>query len=129
EDRFVPRHAAVDRFAVRIEKKLRRIAALAGVRIPGAVDAVAVRLAGADVRQIAVPDVARHFGKVDAVLRAALIEEAQLDALGGLGKNGEVRAGAVVRGTEGIGGSGPELHDTEHGNGGASDGTPIALSK
>jgi hypothetical protein len=46
-----------------------------------------------------VPDVAVHLGHVQALLAAAAVEEAQLNALGHLGEEREVGADAVVSGT------------------------------
>ena len=44
-----------------------------------------------------------------ALLVAVVVEQAQLDLLGHLAEDREVRAGAVVRGPEGVGAAGPDL--------------------
>ena len=73
---------------------------MAVLRVVRAVHAVAVALAGLDAGQVAVPDEAVDLGQLDAGLGALVVDEAQLDPLGDLGEEGEVDAGAVVRGAE-----------------------------
>ena len=93
----VPPDLAVDRRGVGIEQQLARIAPQAVLRVVRAVDAVAVTLPVADPRQEAVPHVAVDLGHVQPLFRgAALVEQAQLDSLGYLGKQREVRPDAVV---------------------------------
>jgi hypothetical protein len=99
----VPPDLAVDRRGVGIEQHLGRIAPQAVLRVVRAVDAVAVTLPVADPRQEAVPHVAVDLGHVQPLFRgAALVEQAQLDSLGYLGKQREVRPDAVVGGAERI---------------------------
>jgi hypothetical protein len=62
---LVPRHVAFHGLAVGVEQQLRRGAALAAPRVVGAVDAVAIALAGADRGQVTMPDEAIDFGQVD----------------------------------------------------------------
>ena len=64
EQRLIPAQAAVDGLAVGVQQQLGRIAAVALLRIVGAGHAVGVALAGADGRQIAVPDEAVDLGEV-----------------------------------------------------------------
>ena len=109
EDRRVPVDLAVDGLGVRVEQQLVRVAAQALGGVVGAVHAEAVALAGVDAGQEGVPDVAVHLGEPDALLVALVVEEAQLDLLGHLAEDREVRAGAVVRGPEGVGAAGPDL--------------------
>jgi len=49
-------------------------------------------------------------GQADAPLVVVVVEQAQLDGLGNLGKDGEVRAHAVVDGPERVPVTGPYLH-------------------
>ena len=90
----------IDRLRVRVDQELRRVEAPAGLRIVGAVDAVAVTLAGADPREVAVPVERGALAELDAFLDAALAEEAQLDALRVLREQGEVRPVAIPLRTE-----------------------------
>ena len=110
EHRRVPVDLALDRLGVGVEQQLGRVAAMAGGRLVGAVDPEAVALARAHVGQVAVPAEGGHLGERDALLGSVVVEQAQLDAGGDLGEEGEVGAGAVVGGAEGEGLSGPESH-------------------
>ena len=65
---LVPLDAALDRLRVRVEQQLVRVEAVPVVGLVGAVDAVAVALAGADARQVAVPVVRGALGDLDALL-------------------------------------------------------------
>src|SRR5664280_1935952 len=60
--------------------------------------------------QVAVPDVAVHLRHRDAGLAAALPDQAQLDALGDLAEQPEVRARPVEGGAQGVGLAWPDLH-------------------
>ena len=86
------------------------------LRVPRAVHAVAVALAGLDRRDVAVPDVGVDLGDLEPGLdeRSRLVrvgvEEAQLDALGGLAEEGEVGAAAVECRPEGVGRPRPVLN-------------------
>ena len=64
----VPVDAALDRLGVGIDEQLDRVEAVALLGRVAAVDAVAVALAGADARQVAVPVVGRALDHVDALL-------------------------------------------------------------
>jgi hypothetical protein len=81
------------------------------LRLIRAMDPIAVELAGSRFGQVAVPDLIGLLGQADALQLAptATIEEAQLDGLGRLGEQGEVDAGAVVAGPQGVGASRPHL--------------------
>jgi hypothetical protein len=100
EHGVIPFDVAGDRFRVRVHEQLRRVAALAVRWIPGAVDAIAVLLPRAHARQAAVPAEGGFFGKRHAGLAVVLVEEAQFDALGDLGENGEVGTSSVPRRAE-----------------------------
>ena len=106
----VPSHLALDRLGVRVEQQLRRIAAMAGVRCPRSVDAVAVALPGFDVGHVRMPDVAVDLGERDTLLVAVGVEQAQLDAFGDLGEDREVGADAVVGRAEGVRPPRPQVH-------------------
>src|SRR5262249_23582830 len=80
EHGFAPLPVAVQRFRVRVEQQLARVAVLPLRGIPWAVDAVAVSMPGPDPRQIPVPAEGGDFGEVDAGLVPPVIEEAELDA-------------------------------------------------
>ena len=78
----IPVDAAFDRLGVGIDEQLDRVEAVALLGRVAAVHAVAVALAGADARQVAVPVVSRALDHVDALLGPVLGEQAQLDVLG-----------------------------------------------
>ena len=86
----VPAHLALDRLGVRIDQELRGVEAMAGARVVGPVDAVAVALAGADARQVDVPVERGALGDLDPLLDVVVVEQAQLDPLRVLGEQGEV---------------------------------------
>ena len=86
-----------------------------GRRIPWTVHPEAVPLTGRDGGQIAVPDVAVDFVEVDPLLAAVLADKAQLDPLGNLGEQREVRACAVVGGAKGVARSRPDSRDRRRG--------------
>ena len=74
-------------------------------RFVGAVNAVAVELAGADLGQKDVPDLVGLLGHADADLLVGgvgAVKEAEIDAGGVLGIEGEVDAVAAPRGAQGI---------------------------
>src|SRR6185436_7315629 len=108
---LVPLDLSVDRFAVRIEQQLGRIASLSVVRIPRSVHAIAVAPARADVREVSVKDEGGDLGKVDAGLHAVGVEETELHARRDFGEEREVRADAVPGRTEGVRFAGPHFHD------------------
>src|ERR1039457_3333787 len=86
---------ADDRLGVGVEQQLRRVEAKSVFRLVGAVDAVAVALSRTNARQIDVPVVRGLVLDRDPGLVVILVEQAQLDALGALGEQREVRALAV----------------------------------
>ena len=100
--RVGPGELAAEPLAVGIDQQLVVIEAVPGLRIVGAVNAIAVELARLGVGQIDVPDVLgalRHRDAVDLV-PPALVEQAKLDLLGGAGEQREVRAAPVPGGAE-----------------------------
>jgi hypothetical protein len=108
EQGLVPAERAVDRLRVRVEQQLGRIAAVTALRLVRPVHAVAVPLARRDARQVAVPDERVDLAQVVARLRTRVVEQAELDPLGDLGEQREVRAGPVVGGAERVRRSRPQ---------------------
>ncbi len=82
---------------VRIEQQLVGVEAMPGLGLVGPVDAIAVKRAGADVRQIAVKNLVGIFGQFDAaqLAFAFFVEQTDLDLGGVGGKQGEIGALAV----------------------------------
>ena len=90
-----PEDRALDRLRVRVDQQLGGVEAVTLLGRPGTVDAVAVALPGPDPRQVAVPVERRALRQLVAGLAIVLVEEAELDLLGVLGEEREVRALAV----------------------------------
>ncbi len=109
EHRGGPLDLAVDGLGVGVQQQLVRVAPQTLLGVVGAVHAEAVLLPGLHAGDERVPDVGVHLGQPDALLGAVGVEEAQLDLLGHLAEDREVRAGAVVGRPEGVGGTGPDL--------------------
>ena len=86
---------ALDGARVRIDEQLGRIVEQPAGRVERTVDAEAVTLAGADAGQVAVPYVIRAVAQRHPRLGAGLVEQADRDAGGRRGPQGEVRALAV----------------------------------
>ncbi len=107
--RLLPLDLALDRLAVRVDEQLAGVEAVALLGQVRAVHAVAVALARADVRQVAVPVVGRALPDLDARLVVVGVEEAELDALGVLAEEAEVRALAEPRRAERERAPGPDL--------------------
>jgi hypothetical protein len=68
-----------------------------------------ISLARREAGDVAMPDEARRLRERDARLRAALVEQAQVDALSDLAEEREVDAGPVVRCAERIWLARPDL--------------------
>jgi hypothetical protein len=62
-----PLHLAHERLSVGIEQQFIGIEAMAILGIVGAIDPMAIECAGADLRQIAVPDLVCVLGQHDAL--------------------------------------------------------------
>jgi hypothetical protein len=56
------------------------------------------------------PNQAVDLGEVDPGFGPVVVEQAQLNPVSDLAEEGEVGAGAVVSGTERVGGAWPDLH-------------------
>ena len=115
-----PMELADQLLGVGVEQQLVMIEAVARLRVVGAVDAIAVELARADVGQVAVPDLVGVLGQHDPLqlALAAGIEQAELDLLGIGAEQGEVDAPAIEGGAQRIGGTGPNpgtTRELEHG--------------
>jgi hypothetical protein len=98
--RRTPVDGAVDRLRVRVDQQLRGIEAVPRQRLVRAVHAIAVALPRPDARQVAVPVERGPFVQLDALFPVVAVEQAQLDALGVLREEREVRAGAIPLGAE-----------------------------
>ena len=100
ERRLVPVDVARDRAGVRVEQELVGVAPMAGGRVVRSVDPEAVRRAGVEVGQVAVPHRAGPLGERHAVLGAVGVEHAQLHRLGDVAEDGDVGAHPVEGGAE-----------------------------
>ncbi len=99
EQRRLQREWAVDRKRMRVEEELRRVEAMALVRIVRPGDAQAVPGSESDLADMAVKHVAGALGKSDSrdLAGAGFVEEADVDRLGIGGVHGDVDAIAVER--------------------------------
>ncbi len=93
------------RARIGIEQQLVGVEAMPGLGLVGAVDAVAVELAGADIGHIAVEDLVGIFGQRDPLdlLLAVVVEQAELDLGGVGGEDREIGALAVPAAPRGWG--------------------------
>ena len=93
-----------------IDEQFVRVEAQPFARRIAAVDAVAVQLARPDALQVGVPHVARLLGQRDAggLFAVDVVEQAQLDAGGVLGEDGEVGALAIPGRAQRVGATGPD---------------------
>ena len=98
-DGWPPSDLTVDGLSIRVQQQLVRVAALAGGRVVGAVRSITVALPGQHLGQIGVPAVSGCFRHRDPGF-PLVAEQAELDALGHLGKDREVGPGAVVAGAQ-----------------------------
>ena len=109
EDGGLPVDVASDGLGVGVDEELGRVEAVALFRLPRAVDAIAVALAGLDVADETVPDVGGALVQGDAVSLVALfVKEADRDAGGVLRIQGEVGSLGAGCGAQGIGASGEQ---------------------
>ncbi|BCI87185.1 hypothetical protein NIIDMKKI_23910 [Mycobacterium kansasii] len=83
-------------------------------------DPIPIALAGFDGRQVGVPDKGVDLGQGDPGLGAVGVEQTQLDPLGDLAEQREIRAGAVVRRAQRVGPAGPNLESGRGGDDGSA---------
>ena len=100
EERLLVGDLAGDRFRVGVEKQFRVVAAQALGGIVRAFHAESVALPGAHSGQIAMPHAGVDFSQLDFRLADDVVDKAQVDSFGDGRKNGKIRPGAVVRGSE-----------------------------
>jgi len=113
EQRIVPIRVAGDRTGVGIDEELGRIEAMSFLRGVGAVDSVAVELAGTNARHVGVPDPVRMLDEGDAhhlTLRVVGSEKTELDPSRMLREDREIHPSVVDRRAERKGCAGPYLH-------------------
>ena len=108
--RRVPEDRPFDRLRIRVDEQLVRVETVPARRVVRPVDAVAVALSRPDAGDVAVPVVRGVVGELDACLGAVLVEQAELDALGVLGEEREVRPFAVPRRSERERPARPDVH-------------------
>src|SRR5215211_6596805 len=68
EDRSIPIDSTCQRSCVRIDEELGPVEAMSGLRLPRAIDPIAVALTGTDTREIAVPDVGANLSQGHTLL-------------------------------------------------------------
>ena len=86
---------ALDRLRVRVDQQLRGIEAMAGGGLPATRDPVAVALPRPDAGHVDVPVVRRPLADLDPLLAVLVVEQAELDAVGVLAEEREVRSAPV----------------------------------
>ena len=101
---------ALDRLGVGVDQKLGRVEAMAAFRVVRPVDAVGVPLARPDVRQVAMPVEGGPLGQRESRLDVVGVEETELDSLGMLGEEREVRPVPIPGRAERKRLSGPGAH-------------------
>ena len=115
-ERVVPAELACECAGVGVEEKLVRVEAVAGRGLVGPMGAQAVELPGAEVGEVAVPDLVGELGQRDALglALAVGVEEAELD-LGRVGREDrDVDAGPVPRRSEREGEAGGDTGTGSH---------------
>ena len=112
ETGIVPANIADERLGVGVDQQLVRIEAMAARRVIGTVHAVAVKLTGPDIRQVAVPDLMGLFRQIDTLgfAPALRVEQAELDAGRVGGKQRKVDAFSVPCRPQRIGQAGENAH-------------------
>ena len=115
ETGLVPVDLALDGLGVGVQQQLGRVAALALLRRPRPMHPVAIALPGRHRRQIGVPAESVDLLQADPPLATVVVEQAELDSLGDLGEQREIRARAVVGGAQRIRATRPGLDDLAHG--------------
>jgi hypothetical protein len=96
KDRGVPLDVPDDSPRIRVDQKLRGIAAMTVGRVPWAVDPKPVPLTSRNPTKVTMPAVRCPLGEIEACLPPVGVKETQLNALCDLGENGEVRAATIA---------------------------------
>ncbi len=110
EQRLVAVHLPVDRLGVGVEQQLRRVAAVAVLGLVGPVHPVAVALPRLDAGQVGVVHEGVGLDHLHAGLGAGVVDQAELDGVGDLAEEREVDSCPVVRRTQRVRASWPDLH-------------------
>ena len=100
---------AVEGSGIRIDKELGRVAAQAVFWFIRAIDAVAVALARGDIGEVDMPHMGGNLRHFDAFLIAFFVNEAELNLVCYLGKQGKVGAGSIKGGSQRGGFARPNL--------------------
>ncbi len=107
EDGLLPTDMAGDGPGIGIDEQLVVVEAVSVLRVPGAVDAIAIKLSGFDAANEAMPYKRGALAEGDALALSAIgIEEADIDARGAFREDCEIRT-LVVRGWHPGGKAGP----------------------
>ncbi len=106
-----PAQPAVQRPGVGVNQEFVGVEAVPIGRVVGAMDAIAIKLVGAPVGQIDVPDLVGIFGKLDPrfLANSGAVEQTQLDLLRMRREQREIHPLAVPGGAQRIGAARPDL--------------------
>ncbi|OPZ23348.1 MAG: hypothetical protein BWZ01_03195 [Deltaproteobacteria bacterium ADurb.BinA179] len=107
----IPPDLSFDRPGVWVEQELGRIEPEARKGVPGAVYPKPVPLPRSCARQVDVPAVGGHLGKIQAGLFSGVVEKAELNPLSRFRENGEVRSEPVECCTQRIRFPRPDFHN------------------
>src|SRR5262245_42378495 len=113
EQCIAPANGSCDGFSVRVQEQLVRIEAVPVFWCVRTVYSIAVELPWVCVRQIHMPNMVgllRQGNPIDFFILIRAIKEAELDARGIFGEEGEVDSIPIPGGTEGIRLSRPDVH-------------------
>ena len=108
-----PGHVTGYRQRVWIEEQLVAVAAQAGTRLVWPRHAVPVALARSDCRDETMPDSGILLDQRHALLGTGFVEQAKLEAVGDVGRHGEVGAGVSRRGSQRERSSRPYIHSLD----------------
>jgi hypothetical protein len=112
--RRIPIDPAVDRFGIRVEQELVRIAEEPAGGIPRTFHPVAIALAGADVGEVTVPDISIDLLERDTRLLATFIDETEKYLFCDFGEQREVGTRPVIGCTERIRVARPYFNSFRH---------------
>ena len=113
EMRVCPFQIAHEISGIGVDKELVRVETVAPRRIVGAMNAIAVELPRANVRQIAMPNLVRVFRQADprGLLSPGFVEQTEVHPFGIFREQGEIHAHPVPFGATRIGCSRPDAHN------------------